>query len=170
MSIALIGFDPTAVYTAAEVTAGTPPYGYGDIAVDRNGNEYQFVRSDATGFAVAAACLITSTATVQAVASSVNTTNSAPGQVAAGGPIGVAMGTVAANGAGWLQVRGRGSVLVAASCVKGTVLNTTGTTGVLDDDATSGAEVINGLTLIATATGAAATACQLMYPSVGRTL
>jgi hypothetical protein len=170
MSIALIGFDPTAVYTAAEVTAGTLPYGYGDIAVDRNGNEYVFARSDATGFAVAAACLLTSSATVPLLASSATTTNTAPGQVGQGGPVGVAMGTVAASGAGWLQVRGRGSVNVAASCVKGTLLNTTATTGVLDDDATAGAEVIMGLTLIATATGAAATACQLMYPTVGRTL
>lgn len=173
MSQPLIGIDSTRVYTATEVTDGLVPFGYGDTGVDASGNEYMFVKSDATGLTASAACLITASgsgSTLVFTGAMATTTNTAPGQVGPGGPVGVAAATVAASGAGWLLVRGKGTVLVAASCVKGTLLNTTATAGTLDDDATAGAEVIMGLTLLATATGAAATACLVTYPTVGRTL
>lgn len=71
---------------------------------------------------------------------------------------------------GWALVLGTGKVLGAASCVKFTQLTTSATSGVLDDATTSGLEVVEGLTLSETLTGAAAAACVLSYPYIGRTL
>ena len=52
-----------------------------------------------------------------------------------------------------------------------TLINSTGTAGQLDDDATAGAEVIDGIALDAAVGGAAATAAGFInWPKVGRTL
>jgi hypothetical protein len=93
MSQPLIGIDPTRVFTAAEVTAGTVPYGYGDTGVDASGNEYMFVKSDATGLTASAACLITASgsgSTLVFTGAMATLTNSAPGEIGPGGPVGVA--------------------------------------------------------------------------------
>jgi hypothetical protein len=51
------------------------------------------------------------------------------------------------------------------------VLNTTATAGTIDDDATVGAEVIQGLCITTTNGGSAGNQPgNLIYPSVGRTL
>lgn len=98
------------------------------------------------------------------------TTTTAPG-TGAGKPVGVARVAFADNDYGWLQVYGVGTVRTAASCAAYTIINSTGTEGVLDDDAGSGAEVIDGI-ILDTATGGAeaATAGYLNWPKVGRTL
>ena len=79
---------------------------------------------------------------------------------------------MADNQYGWFQIYGKGSCRTLASAAKGTKLNTTATAGALDDDATAGAETIDGLVLGTATGGAEATNADtiLSYPCVGRTL
>jgi hypothetical protein len=100
------------------------------------------------------------------------TTTTAPGQQGPGSRVGVAQAALADNQFGWFQIYGKASVRTLALAAKGTKLNTTATDGALDDDATAGAETIDGLVL-GTATGAVAATnadAMLSYPCVGRTL
>lgn len=166
-----IGIDPTNAYAAADVTAGRVPYGYGDRGIDADGREYMFVRADAGGITdrfVAAVIDGAFTATMLTL------TNSTPGS--AGGTVGMAVGSpqgvsIPASGAGWLLVRGAGTIRVLASAARYTLLNTTATAGAVDDDATSGSEQIVGMALLVTNGGAPAVqAAMLNYPSVYRTL
>lgn len=95
-----------------------------------------------------------------------------PGTKGPGARFGVAMAAIANTGYGWLQIYGKATVRTLASAAVGTQLNTTATPGALDDDATAGAEVINGVSL-GTATGGAEannSDAYLSYPVVGRTL
>lgn len=98
-----------------------------------------------------------------------STTTSAPG-TGAGKLAGAARAAIAASGYGWLQIYGAGLVRTAGAAAVYTVLNTTGTAGAIDDDATTGAEVIDGIVLDA-ATGSATTGAGFFnWPKVGRTL
>ena len=66
---------------------------------------------------------------------------------------------------------GTGAVRALASCAAYTLINTTGTAGALDDDASVGAEVVDGIALDVANGGATAnTAAWLNWPKVGRTL
>lgn len=98
------------------------------------------------------------------------TTTTAPG-TGAGKAVGVGVAAIAAGGYGWVQVYGRCVVRVAASCAAYTIINSTGTAGQLDDDATAGVEVIDGLVLDVANGGSAATVAGFAnWPKVGRTL
>jgi hypothetical protein len=100
----------------------------------------------------------------------VTTTTSAPG-AGAGKLAGAARAAIADTGYGWLQIYGAGTVRTLASCAAYTLINTTATAGALDDDATAGAEVINGIVLDAATGGAeASTAGFFNWPRVDRTL
>ena len=97
-------------------------------------------------------------------------TTTTPGN-AAGPRVAVAVSAIPAGGFGWMQIYGLGSVSVLASAVLNTQLNTTATGGSLDDDATAGSEVIDGIRLSATNGGGTANvAAYINYPFVGRTL
>jgi hypothetical protein len=98
------------------------------------------------------------------------TTTSAPG-TGAQKQVGVATAAIAASGYGWLQVYGPCVIRVSASCAAYTIMNTTATAGQLDDDATAGAEVIDGASLDVANGGAAGTVAGFLnWPTVGRTL
>lgn len=99
------------------------------------------------------------------------TTRSLPGQ-GQGIQYGVARAAIALDGYGWLQVYGKGSIQTRASAAKNTALNTTSTTGVLDDDATTGAEVIEGLVVMTASGGAPENNADgfIRWPYGGRTL
>lgn len=100
----------------------------------------------------------------------ITTTTSAPG-TGAGKAIGVGVAAIAAGGFGWVQVYGRCLVRTLALAAAYTILNSTATAGALDDDATVGAEVIDGLVLdVATGGAPASTAGFANWPKVGRTL
>jgi hypothetical protein len=101
-----------------------------------------------------------------------STTTTAPGASGPGTRCGAAQAALADNEYGWFQIYGKGSVRTLASAAKGTQLNSTATAGAVDDDATAGAEVINGLTIATATGGAAATNADALfsYPTVGRTL
>lgn len=159
----IIGITPSEVWTSTE----TPPFKPGQRGADASGNEYLFVQADASGVTQYYAAVVISTAFVVDM---ITTTNSAPGQQA-GAPVVVPQVAIPADGYGWGLICGVGSVRTNLSAAKGTLLNTTATAGQLDDDATAGAEVINGIALtVATGGAAASTVAYLTYPNVGRTL
>lgn len=159
----VIGITPSETWTSTDI----PPFRPGQRGKDDDGNEYLFVRADSGGVTQYYAAVVTSTSFVVDM---IDTTNSAPG-AQAGGIVCVPQVSIAASGYGWGLICGVGSVRTAASAAKGTLLNTTATAGQLDDDATAGAEVINGIALTAATGGAAAaTVAYLTYPNVGRTL
>lgn len=102
----------------------------------------------------------------------INVTKTTPGTAGFGSRVGVAQAVLADNQYGWFQVFGKGGVRTLASCAKGTRLNTTGTNGALDDDATAGSEAIVGIVLGTATGGAEATNADaiLVYPTVGATI
>jgi hypothetical protein len=158
-----IGINPTDVWAATAI----PGFSVGTFGEDNLGREYVFMKADATGWTGAGyVCYIGA-----GTAGMITTTTTTPGTDSSQ-PVGIAQAAVAANGWGWLCVRGIGvNIRVAASCVKGTVLNTTATAGTIDDDATAGAEVIQGLCITTTNGGSPGNQPgNLIYPSVGRTL
>jgi hypothetical protein len=168
MGHAVIGINPTQIVAAtgvAEFKLGTiggydhPTNGYQEFVYGRASGAFTaagYVGVEATGFDFIMA----------------STTTTAPGQQGPGSRIGVAQAVMADNEYGWFQIYGKGSVRTLASAAKGTKLNTTATTGALDDDATAGAETIDGLVLGTATGGAEATNADaiLSYPAVGRTL
>lgn len=160
----IAGINPTQVWTSSE----TPPFSKGALGAGHDGKLYRFVQMDSGG-ATAAGYVVAIIASN--VGDMVETTVSTPG-TAAGLPVGVAMAAIAASGYGWLCVYGSGvPVQVSASCAKGTLINTTATAGQLDDDATAGAEVIQGLALEAARAASPGTAnASLGFPHIGRTL
>jgi hypothetical protein len=159
----VIGITPSQVWTSTE----TPPFRPGQRGKDDDGNEYLFVQADSGGVTQYYAAVVED---ASFTADMVDTTNSAPG-VSAGMPVVIPQVAIAASGYGWGLICGVGSVRVAASAAKGTTLNSTATAGQLDDDATAGAEVINGVSLLAANGGAAgAVSAFVTYPYVGRTL
>lgn len=102
----------------------------------------------------------------------ITTANTAAGQNGHGARVGVAQAVMATNQYGWFQVYGKSSLRTAASCARGTRINTTATVGVVDDDGTAGARAINGVVLGTATGGAEATNADayLSYPTVGATL
>lgn len=163
----VMGIDPTKVRTSTE----GPEFGLGQIganATSTGTKEYIYVRDSGSGITGDGyVCDIDSSA-FTAVMSTTTTTQPGTGQ---GKQVGVARAAIAANGYGWLQIFGSGTIRVAASCAAYTQLNSTGTAGTIDDDATASSEVITGIALDVANGGAAGTVAGVMtYPTVGRTL
>lgn len=169
----IIGIKPTQLVTAAQIAAGVPmlaklgqlggyddpTYGYQEFVYGLAGNTItnsSYVCLEQTG-------------NTWIMASIGNTT---PGVAGPGSRVAVAMGAMATGDAGWFQIYGKGRLRISSAAAKGTQLNSTGTGGELDDDATAGSEVINGVVLLTTAPGGSSTSSDavLNYPSVGRTL
>lgn len=99
-------------------------------------------------------------------ASLVTTTNSPRGQI-----WGVVRGAPAAGQFAWVQVGGQAPVSVLALCAANARLNTTATAGTADDDATTGAKVLDGGVLTAANGGATANVeAILSNPVIGVTL
>lgn len=129
---------------------------------------YIYVVADGTGITGDGYVALVDGSSFQATLAS--TTSSAPG-TGAGKLVGIARAAIAASGYGWLQIFGAGTVRALASCAAYTLINTTGTAGALDDDASVGAEVVDGIALDVANGGATAnTAAWLNWPKVGRTL
>jgi hypothetical protein len=168
MAQATIGISKADVVAAS----GVPQFRLGTVGgYDDPTNGYQeFVYGRADGAVTAAGYLCVEETGFDFTMAS--TTSTSPGVAGTGSRVGAAQAVLADNEYGWFQIYGKGSVRTLASCAKGTQLNSTGTAGAVDDDATAGSEVINGL-VIGTATGGAAATNSdaiFSYPSVGRTL
>jgi len=102
-------------------------------------------------------------------ATPVTTTTTAPG-TGQGLTCGVVVVTTADNEFCWIQVYGpTAAINVATSAAAHTSLNSTASGGRLDDDATSGAELINGITTNAAESSNSA-AGVITWPYVGATL
>lgn len=82
---------------------------------------------------------------------------------------GVAETALSDNDFGWIKISGETSLNVATSCAVHTQLNSTASAGRLDDDASSGAEIINDIVTTGAESGNVATAF-LRRPSIGATL
>lgn len=158
------GIDPTRTSTVAEFKLGT----LASTTASDGTKVYVYGRADG---AITGAGYVCGAATLFDFAMA-STTTTTPGTAGPGTQIGVAQAALADNEYGWFQVYGKGGVRTAASAAKGTQLNTTGTAGQIDDDATAGAEVINGIVLLTATGGAAAVNSDafITYPTVGRTL
>lgn len=157
----IIGIDPTKFYddSADEV----PEFGLGNLGVDDDGKIYQFVRANGA-ITLGDVVVIDESGD----ADQVGTTESAAG-TGQGLPVGVALVTVADNDWCWVQRYGvTAAVNAATGCAAHTEVNTTGTPGRVDDGA-SGAEVVAGLTITATAADNTAPGI-LNWPFIGRVL
>jgi len=160
------GIDPTDVRTSGQGPAFTVgSVGWNMTSAGPKGYMYVLASGAITGDGYV--CDIDGSA-FSAVLSTLTTT--APG-AGAGKPVGVARAAIADAGFGWLQIYGAGIVRVSASAAAYTLLNSTATAGQLDDDATAGAEVIDGIVLDVANGGSAGTAAAFLnWPKVGRTL
>jgi hypothetical protein len=163
--IGIIGMDVTDVTTTLDFAL----LARGAVDSQSGVKEYTYVSFPAsTALAVGDVVLVSSLGA--AAAATLTTTTPAN---AAGPRVGVVVTAVASNASvqyGWVQIYGPSSINVAASAVLNTQLNSTATSGRLDDDATAGSEVIDGVRLSATAGSAGVYAAYLNYPFVGRTL
>jgi hypothetical protein len=134
-----------------------------DVTQDEDGNEFLYVQANG---ALDAQDVVIVDETGQAVVASTTTSATAFGDKA--GVVNIAF---ADNDYGWVQRSGPTTANVLANCAANTAINTTATDGTLDDDATSGAEVITGIALTTANGGStAAAACMLNFPTVGATL
>ena len=168
MAQATIGISKSDVVAST----GTPAFRLGTVGgYDDPDNGYQeFVYGRANGAVTAAGyvCVETTGNDFQMI----SVTATTPGTAGFGSRVGVAQAALSDNQYGWFQIYGKGSVRTLASAAKGTRLNTTGTDGALDDDATAGSEAVFGVVLGTATGGAAATNADamLVYPTVGTTL
>lgn len=163
----LIGIDPTKTWASGQAPGVFSPGQVGWNIGDNGSEGYMFAKAPAGGM-TAGLVYVFNPAT--GVADAVTTTNTAPG-TGGGKPVGVAKAAVSANGFGWLQVYGNVQVQVLASAAAFTRLNSTGTAGSLDDDGTTAAREINGITLTAARPASAGLAAGFLnWPRVGATI
>ena len=156
----VLGID-TSLVVASD---GTPAFKVGQRGVDHDGNEYVYVH--ANGVAVVGDVMGVDEAFE---ADQVTTTTSAPG-TGQGLWLGVAIVALADNEFGWVQVYGVvAAINVATSAAAHTLLNTTATVGRIDDDATTGAEEVQGITTTAAESSNLAAGI-LNYPYIGLTI
>lgn len=158
----IFGIDPTEVWD--DSAGDVPGFTLGTLGIDDDGKVYEFARANGA-LSVGDVAAIDESGD----ASPVTTTVSAPG-TGQGLKAGVVLAALADNDWGWMQRVGPvDAVNVASSCAAHTELNTTGTGGRLDDDATAGAEVVEGLTLTEAESSNSAAGI-LNWPYIGRTL
>lgn len=139
-------------------------FGLGDIAYGNDGSAWVYVQANGAITGAGYACLLDA----DWQAAMISTTNS---DGAFGQWVGIPATDFADDEYGWVQLLGVAVVQVAASAAANTALNTTGTGGQLDDDASSGAEVVDGLILTtANDAGAETQPALLTWPTVGSTL
>lgn len=143
----------------------TPVHRLGTRVLASNNRAFVYVQADGAIASVGQVVLIDE----NFQAALINLTNSA---TARGDLVGVAGVALADNEYGFVQVQGPCVVQVAASCAANVRLNTTATSGQLDDDGTAGSEVIDHLVLTTARGGSAGTAAALLSnnPAVGATL
>ena len=146
-------FNPTLVQTEQDEA-----WKLGERARDNLGNEYLYVKATA---AVVLGKVVR--VNYQFNAAHVTTGNSAAGRI-----FGVAVAAMAANTYGWVQIYGRASIHVLASCAKDKALYTSGTAGSLDDASNNQTKITGAV--LGTAQGGAAGVndnAQINYPSRG---
>lgn len=158
------GIDPTQVDTVQTQLLGQ----LGFNATSAGPKGYVYVLVGSSGWTADGYVVDIDGSSYSAVLTSTTTTAPGTGQ---GKLCGVVRAAASAGQYGWVQIYGSGTVRVSASAALYTTLNSTGTQGQLDDDATAGSEVIDGIVLDATNGGAPALQPGFInWPRVGRTL
>ena len=158
----IMGIDPTANSADPEHALGT----LGANVTDDGVKIYVYGQADGSGVTANRVVLIESGYAFDML----DTTNSAPG-TGQGLPVGVCNAALTADYYGWAQIYGPANVRVAANAAKGTQLNSTGTAGQIDDDATAGSEAVDGIGLLAAGPGSNGNGSGFLdFPHVGRTL
>ena len=158
----ILGLDPTKFWNSS--ASEIPEFEVGDLGVDEDGKIYQFVRANG-------ALAVGDVVGIDEVgdATPVTTTTSAPA-AGQGLQAGVTLVAVADNDWCWVQRHGVvAAINVGTSAAVHTNLNSTATGGRLDDDATAGSEVIEGITTTAAESSNSAAGI-LNWPYIGRTL
>lgn len=156
----ILGLDISRAYSSSDV----PAFELGQIAWADDGKAYQFAHANG---ALAVGLVVVLDETGEATP--LTTTTSAPA-AGAGLPVGVVVTALADNEYGWIQVFGPvAAINVATSCAVHTRVNSTASSGRVDDDATAGAEVIEGLSTTGAESSNSATGI-LRWPYVGATL
>ena len=136
-------------------------FGLGDRYVKSDGTEYVFCQANG---AISKNDVVVFDEAYQADQADTTSTAAKVGLLC-----GVAPYAFADNDYGWIQVKGPCTVNVGTSCGTYKTLNSTATSGRIDDDATTGAETILGLVT----TGAESSnlaAGMLNYPAISATL
>jgi len=150
----------------AGATRTTPgqEFALGEVARGDKGTEWIYIQAAS---AIAQYDAVQIDENFSAQPASTTTTDAARGDM-----IGIAQTAIASGEYGWIARRGTGlKVNAGASCAANTALNSTGTAGQLDDDASVGAEAIDGIVLSAANGGAAGPVdCILNSPDIGATL
>lgn len=153
--MSVVGYNTSTPVSSRET--GTA-FGLGDRFTSHDGKEYVYVQ--ASGAITGEGYVVTVDEDYQAAM--LSTSNDAGGDLVA-----VAPAAFADDDYGWVQVKGKADIRVAASAAANTALNTTGTAGQLDDDGAVGSFDIDGLVLT-TANGASAGTAEgvLNYPQI----
>lgn len=142
-----------------------PAFEVGTVVRGNNSSEWTYCKASGAIASAGQVVLIDETW----AAALISTTNSATGF---GQRCGVAPGAIADGSYGWIQTGGVcAAIQVAASCAANVALNSTGTAGQIDDDATAGAEVVSGIVLTTARSASAGTAPGVIFnPLCGATL
>lgn len=161
------GINPDNVRTSSE----GPEVGLGQIGFNSTKNGVKgFIYVKDSGSGITAGGYAASINGSNFTAAMSTTANSAPG-TGTGKLVGFSVSAIPADGFGWLQLFGQASVRVSASAAAHTLLNSTSTSGQIDDDATAGSRRIDGVVLTtANAASPGFAPGFLNWPSVGATL
>jgi hypothetical protein len=170
------GINPTRVLTAADLPppvnapqplpdAGGESLALGTVGRDQTGNAYILLQS-AAAIAVQGQAILWDAAYV---VTEITTALLTGPPLRGGRPLAFNFGLPTAAGQRfWALTAGQGPVRVLASAVANARLNSTATSGVLDDDGTAGSFVIEGVTLTVTNGGAPASVNAILRdPHVG---
>jgi hypothetical protein len=157
----VIGASYGATLTADEHANSGKGFSLGDTSTDSAGNVWLYVQAAGDPFANRVVVVSAANTVVPALASN----------ALRGLRVGVARTAIANGSYGWVQIYGTADVQVLASAAANVRLNTTATTGHLDDDGTVGAKEILGIALTTARPASNGTApAVLNFPSVGATL
>jgi len=156
------GIDPNQVFD--DSAGDVPGFKLNQLGVDSNGKIYQFVRANG---ALTVGDVVGIDESGDATPITLTTSAPAAGQ---GLPVGVATAACADNDWVWVQRQGVcASINVVDSAAVHTNLNSTASGGRLDDDAGTGSELIEGVTITAAASSNRAAGI-LNWPYIGATL
>lgn len=148
-----------------DVPSTDAKFALGDCTKGEDGSEWVYVQAD--GAITGAGFVVLLDEDYQA--DMIDTTNSAS---ALGQKVGVAAAAFADNEYGWVQIAGTAEVQGLASCAANAAVNSTATAGAVDDDASSGAEIIERMVLTTAVGGGGAANAEavLSHPTVGATI
>lgn len=139
-------------------------FALGDMAMGSDGSTWVYVVADEAITGAGYICIIHEDWGVEMA--DLTSSASAFGQLC-----GVPATAFASGDYGWVQVTGVCNVFGGANCAANTAINTTATPGLLDDNAATGAEVIDRVVFTTAVGGSNATqAAFITWPTVGATL